>query len=42
MPFTGIFDQERLAVLYKVLDDHCTTCGVERSSAEGTDAAFLF
>jgi hypothetical protein len=41
MRFTGIYNPEQLAVLSKVLDDHCASCCVERSSPDHEDAAYL-
>jgi hypothetical protein len=41
MPFTGIMDPEQLAVLTKVLDDHCAERGIERSSPDGLDAGHV-
>jgi hypothetical protein len=41
MHFTGIYDPDQLAVLCKVLDDHCTKFGIERYSTDHMDASYL-
>ena len=41
MPFTGIYDLEQVAMLYKVLDDHCAKFRIERSTREHEDAVYL-
>jgi hypothetical protein len=41
MPFTRIYNPDQLAVLCKVLDDHCTKFGIERSSPDHVDASYL-
>ena len=41
MSFTGIYKPAQLALLSKVLDDHCASCGVERSSPDRVDANYL-
>jgi hypothetical protein len=34
MPFTGVYHPEQLAVLSEVLDDHCASFCIERSSLD--------
>jgi hypothetical protein len=41
MSFTGIYKPEQLAVLAKVLNDHCASHGITPSSPEYTDASYL-
>jgi hypothetical protein len=41
MSFTGIYTPEQLAVLAKVLNDHCASHGITPSSPEYTDASYL-
>jgi hypothetical protein len=41
MPFTGIIDPEQLAVLTKVLDDHCAERRIDRSSPDGLEVGRL-
>jgi hypothetical protein len=41
MPFTGVYNPEQVAVLSKVLNDHCTSSCIERSSPDHQDASYL-
>jgi hypothetical protein len=41
MTFNGIYSPEQLAVLSKVLDDHCQNFGIEPSSPEHENASYL-
>jgi hypothetical protein len=41
MPFTGVYHPEQLAVLSEVLDDHCASFCIERSSLDHHDASYL-
>lgn len=41
MPFTGIYNPEQLAVLSKVLDEHCQNLGIERPGPDYEDASYL-
>jgi hypothetical protein len=41
MSFTGIYKPEELALLRKVLDDHCASWGIERASSDHEEAVYL-
>jgi hypothetical protein len=41
LPFTGVHHPEQLAVLCAVLDDHCASFYIERSSIDHQDAGYL-
>jgi hypothetical protein len=41
MAFTGIYKPHELALLRKVVDDHCASAGIERSSLDHLDASYL-
>ena len=41
MSFNGIYKPEQLAMLTKVLNDHCASHGIAPSSPEYTEASYL-